>query len=66
MRNQNQINNQATEIAAVKAIAAASATPFKTAFKITMGIFVAQLVAGITLLASVIALGTVVAYFLSN
>lgn len=42
MNNQNQANDLAT--AGTAAVAAASKTPFMTAFKITMGIAVAQLV----------------------
>jgi hypothetical protein len=38
-------NNQQNDMvmSGIKAVAAASATPFKTAFKVTMGIAVAQL-----------------------
>jgi len=39
--NNNQTNDQVMN--GVKALAAASNTPFKTAFKITMGIALAQL-----------------------
>ena len=41
MNNQTQNN---TEITAIKAVAAVSATPFRTAFKLTMGVMVAQFV----------------------
>lgn len=39
--NNNQTNDQVMN--GVKALAAASATPFRTAFKVTLGIAVAQL-----------------------
>lgn len=45
MRNNNQQIEDAIILNTTRAAAAASQTPFKTAFNITMGIFAAQLVA---------------------
>lgn len=51
MKNRNQIESDAVQTAAISAVAAASQTPFKTAFKITFGIAIAQLVIGLMFLA---------------
>lgn len=52
-------NNQQNDVvlAGVKAVAAASQTPFKTAFKVTMGIALAQLA---TLAIFVVGVATVI------
>lgn len=55
----NSKRQQAAELHAVKAMAAASATPFVTAFKITMGIFFAQLLGAAIMLACFVMLLTV-------
>lgn len=55
--NQNQGNE--LENMAVSAIAAASKTPFKTAFKITFGIAVANVLIGLLFMAGCATIATV-------
>ena len=60
--NRNQQQNNTVQNAAVAAVAAASNTPFKTAFKITLGIALAQLaVLGMFLVGGAVVIGTIVA-----
>lgn len=47
-----------TELMAIKAIAVASKTPFRTAFKATLGIAAAQLVITVVFFGGLIVLGT--------
>lgn len=54
----NQQRNNDIELNAVKAIASASQTPFKTAFKVTMGIAVAQLAITAIFFGALIVIGT--------
>lgn len=56
--NQNQENN--VEQAAVAAIASASATPFRTAFKITIGIALAQLMMLAIVVGGLATVGTII------
>lgn len=63
MKN-NQSND--TVMNGVKAIAAASATPFKTAFKVTMGIAVAQLLVTAIFFGGIATLIMIVAFLLNG
>lgn len=47
MRNEEQNTEQRLQNAGIAALAAASKTPFKTAFLVSMGIFAAHLLAGL-------------------
>jgi hypothetical protein len=53
-------NSNDLESSAVKAIAAASKTPFRTAFKITFGIALAQLTIAALVFGGLIFIGTIV------
>ena len=59
MNNSQRMQN--TEDAAVSVLAAASKTPFWTAFKITLGIGIARLVMVVAFLASVSGLAIILA-----
>lgn len=65
MNRNNDIGNQ-LEMGAVKALAAASKTPFLTAFKVTMGIAIAQLLTMILFFGGLAALGLTVLYFIAR
>lgn len=59
----NQQTENAVETTAISALAAASKTPFKTAFKVTVGIGLARLalfVLGVAAIIGLIALGKAV------
>lgn len=50
MSPQNNRNDNGLETAAIAALAATTKTPFKTAFKITVGIALAQMAIGLAFL----------------
>ena len=54
-------NENELEMTAIKAVAAASKTPFLTAFKVSMGVAAAQLLVAAIVLGSFLAL-TILAY----
>lgn len=64
MRQRNAGND--VGMAAVKAIAVASSTPFKTAFMAMMGIFAAQLVGLVAFIGTVAVVGGALVYFLGS
>lgn len=60
VKTHTQREQDSTTNAAVTAIAVASKTPFKTAFKVTMGIALAQLaVGGLVILGIAVTIGTI-------
>lgn len=61
----NENNNQ-TEETAIKILAAASKTPFKTAFLATMGVAAAQLALGLVFLGGVVLAISALVYFLGK
>lgn len=63
MRNSNTEND--VEITAIKALAVASKTPFKTAFKATLGVAAAQLVITVVFFGGLAAVGTLI-YFIAR
>lgn len=60
MRNNERKQSNAIEEAAITAVSAASATPFWTALKITLGIAVGQLISAALGLGTLIVFGMVV------